>query len=49
MLHYVLFLFFCEENQLPADIDIDLMAKIVEECSLRKYPRITVANGFACI
>lgn len=37
---------FCEENQLPADIDIDLMAKIVEECSLRKYPRITVANGF---
>ena len=37
---------FCEVNQLPADIDIDLMATIVEECSFRKYPRITVANGF---
>lgn len=37
---------FCEENTLPEGIDIDQMAAIVEECSLRKYPRIPVANGF---
>lgn len=37
---------FCEENTLPEGIDIDQMAAIVEKCSLRKYPRITVANGF---
>lgn len=37
---------FCQENKLPKGIDVDQMAALVEECSLRKYPRITVANGF---
>lgn len=37
---------FCKENELPPNIDVDQMAAIVEECSLRRYPRITVANGF---
>ena len=37
---------FCEENTLPEGMSVDQMANIVEECSLRKYPRITVANGF---
>lgn len=37
---------FCEENSLPEGITVDKMADIVEECSLKKYPRITVANGF---
>ena len=38
--------YFCEENVLPKGMSVDQMADIVEECSLRKYPRITVANGF---
>lgn len=37
---------FFEENLLPEGIDIDQMAAIVESCSLKKYPKITVANGF---
>lgn len=37
---------FCRENELPPNIDVDQMATIVEECSLRRYPKITVANGF---
>ena len=37
---------FCEENILPEGMTIDQAAAIVEECSLKKYPRITVANGF---
>lgn len=37
---------FCEENKLPDDIDIDTAAAIVERCSFKQYPRITVANGF---
>ena len=37
---------FCEENSLPEGMNIDQAAAIVEECSLKKYPRITVANGF---
>lgn len=37
---------FCEENVLPEGMSIDKAAEIVEECSLRKYPRITVAHGF---
>lgn len=37
---------FCEENTLPEGMTIDQAAAIVEECSLKKYPRITVANGF---
>lgn len=37
---------FCEENTLPEGMSVDQMAAIVEECSLKKYPQITVANGF---
>lgn len=37
---------FCEENSLPKGMTIDQVAEIVEECSLKKYPRITVAHGF---
>lgn len=40
---------FCEENTLPEGMDVDQMAAIVEECSLKKYPRITVANGFCML
>lgn len=40
---------FCEENELPEGMDVDRMAAIVEECSLRKYPRITVAHGFCML
>ena len=37
---------FCEENSLPEGMNIDQVAAIVEDCSLKKYPRITVAHGF---
>lgn len=37
---------FCEENKLPDDMDIDTAAAIVERCSFKQYPRITVAHGF---
>lgn len=37
---------FCEDNLLPEGMDVRRIAAIVEACSLVKYPRITVANGF---
>lgn len=37
---------FCEENVLPDYLAIDQAGEIVERCSMKKYPRITVANGF---
>lgn len=37
---------FCEENVLPEGYTIDSYAALIERCSLRKYPRITVAVGF---
>lgn len=37
---------FCEENELPEYLSIDQAGAIVERCSLKKYPRITVAHGF---
>ena len=37
---------FCEENKLPEGMSIEKAGQIVENCSLRKYPRITVAHGF---
>lgn len=40
---------FCEENKLPENMTIDQVADIVERCSLEKYPRITVANGFCML
>lgn len=40
---------FCEENELPEYLSIDQAAAIVERCSLKKYPRITVAHGFCML
>lgn len=40
---------FCEENTLPEGMSVDQAAVIVEECSLKKYPRITVAHGFCML
>lgn len=40
---------FCQENILLEDMTIEQAAAIVEECSLEKYPRITVANGFCML
>lgn len=37
---------FCEENELPEGMSIDEAGEIVEKCSMKKYPHITVANGF---
>lgn len=38
-----------EENTLPDGMSIEQAATIVEKCSLKKYPRITVANGFCML
>ncbi len=40
---------FCENNTLPVGMDINQAGHIVEECSMKKYPRITVANGFCML
>lgn len=40
---------FGEENVLPEKLSVDQAARIVEECSMRKYPRITVAHGFCML
>ena len=37
---------FCQENTVPYGLSIDEYASIIEDCSLKKYPRITVAVGF---
>lgn len=37
---------YCKENKLPENISINQMADIVERCSFKSYPRITVAHGF---
>lgn len=37
---------FCEENILPAGMNVEQAGQIVEHCSLQNYPRITVAHGF---
>ena len=36
----------CQDNQIPDGFTVDSYAHLVERCSLRKYPRITVAVGF---
>ena len=38
-----------EENVLPEGMSVDMAADIVEKCSLKKYPRITVAHGFCML
>lgn len=40
---------FCEENVLPEGMGIEQAANIVEGCSLKRYPRITVAHGFCML
>lgn len=37
---------FCKENVLPEGMTIEYVAGIVEQCSMRRYPEITVAHGF---
>ena len=37
---------FCQENTVPYGLSIDDYARIIEQRSMRKYPRITVAVGF---
>lgn len=37
---------FCQENTVPYGLSIDEYAQVIQRCSLRKYPRITVAVGF---
>lgn len=36
----------CQDNNIPAGRTIDEYAEVIEKCSLRKYPEITVAVGF---
>ena len=36
----------CQDNKIPEGLSVDDMARIVEECSIQEYPRITVAVGF---
>lgn len=40
---------FCEENTLNEGMSIDDAGKIVERCSFKAYPRITVAHGFCML
>ena len=37
---------FCAKNEVPENLSIDGMAKLIEHCSIRNYPRISVAVGF---
>lgn len=37
---------FCQENTVPYGLSIDEYAKVIERCSMKRYPRITVAVGF---
>ncbi len=37
---------FCQDNTVPKGYTIDSFASLIERCSLKKYPRITVAVGF---
>lgn len=36
----------CQDNNIPEGRTIDEYAEVIEKCSLRKYPEITVAVGF---
>lgn len=40
---------FCEENSLPEGMTVEQAAEIVEDCSMKQYPRITVAHGFCML
>ena len=36
----------CQDNKVPENVTIDEYAALIERCSLKRYPRITVAVGF---
>jgi len=36
----------CQDNDIPEDWTVDSLARIIERCSMKAYPRITVAVGF---
>lgn len=36
----------CVDNKVPENVTIDEFAELIEKCSYRAYPRITVAVGF---
>lgn len=36
----------CQDNDIPENWTVDSLAKVVERCSMKMYPRITVAVGF---
>lgn len=36
----------CQDNPIPENVTVDEYAALIERCSLRRYPRITVAVGF---
>lgn len=36
----------CQDNPMPENVTADEYAGLIETCSLRRYPRITVAVGF---
>lgn len=36
----------CQDNDIPENWTVDSLARIVERCSMKMYPRITVAVGF---
>lgn len=36
----------CVDNKIPENVTIDEFAEIIEKCSYKAYPRITVAVGF---
>lgn len=37
---------FLQDNEIPYGLSVDAYAKVVERCSMKVYPRITVAVGF---
>lgn len=36
----------CQDNDIPENWTIDSLARVIERCSMKVYPRITVAVGF---
>ena len=36
----------CQDNPVPENFTVDEYAALIERCSLKRYPRITVAVGF---
>lgn len=36
----------CQDNKMPDNVTVEEFGEIIERCSLKRYPRITVAVGF---